>query len=632
MTLESPRLRLGVLGVVVISLFAALAARAWYLQVILAPQARLEVNGNRVRTVQLEAPRGRILDRRGRVLVDNRVFSAVVVSRSELARRHTTVLAHLSSLLDVPLPTLQRRAADVRFSPFRPVPVATDVPKDKLIYMREHAPDFPGVDVVELTERTYPMGALGAHVLGYVGQINDAELAARRSKGYKLGDTLGKSGVELVYEEDLRGNPGVQQLEVDVKGRVLRTLASRPPQQGHDVQLTIDADVQRLAEESLAEGLNVDRTVWDQQAKKHFLAPAGALVVLDPRDGSVLAMASNPSYDPAQFVNGIKPEVFAALQDPQSHFPLNNRAIQGLYAPGSTFKLVTTLAALTKGLITPHTTVNDVGYVRIGNEIKQNAGREVHGLVDLPRALTVSSDVYFYLLGNQFWNQRRQFGDAIQEEARALGMGAPTGVGLSFEAAGRVPDPESRRRLHDRNPVAFPNGDWFAGDNANLAIGQGELVVTPLQLANSYATFANGGTVYAPRVAARVLTSDGQVVREISPKPVRTVAMPDRDAVLAGLRGVTSDPAGTAAGAFAGFDQSGVAVAAKTGTAQVTGKQDTALFTAFAPADAPRWVVTVVMEEGGFGADAAAPVARRVLEGLTGRKPGPINIVPAKHD
>lgn len=632
MTLESPRLRLGVLGVVVISLFAALAARAWYLQVVLAPQARLEVNGNRVRTVQLEAPRGRILDRRGRVLVDNRVFSAVVVSRAELARRHTTVLAHLSSLLDVPLATLQRRAADVRFSPFRPVPVATEVPKDRLIYIREHAPDFPGVDVVELTERTYPMGALGAHVLGYVGQVNDAELASRRSKGYKLGDTLGKSGVELVYEEDLRGNPGVQDLEVDVKGRVLRTLDSRPPQQGHDVQLTIDADVQRLAEESLAQGLDVDRTVWDQQAKKHFLAPAGALVVLDPRDGSVLAMASNPSYDPAQFVNGVKPDVFAALQDPQNHFPLNNRAVQGLYAPGSTFKLVTTLAALTKGLITPHTTVNDVGFVRIGNEMKQNAGREVHGLVDLPRALTVSSDVYFYLLGEQFWTQRRQYGDAIQEEARALGMGAPTGVPLSFEAAGRVPDPESRRRLHERNPTAFPNGDWYAGDNANLAIGQGELVVTPLQLANAFATFANGGTVYAPRVAARVLTSDGQVVRDVSPKPVRTVAMPDRDAVLAGLRGVTSDPRGTAAGAFAGFDQSSVAVAGKTGTAQVTRKQDTALFAAFAPADAPRWVVTVVMEEGGFGADAAAPVARRVLEGLTGRTPGAINIVPAKHD
>ena len=631
MALDSPRLRLGVLGVVVISLFAALLARAWYLQVVVAPQARIEATGNRVRTVQIEAPRGRILDRKGRVLVDNRVYSAVVVSRAELAKRKTLVLDRLAPLLGVPADVLRQRASDPRYSPYRPVPVARDVSKDKLIYIREHAPEFPGVDIAELTERSYPYGSLAAHLLGYVAEINDQELAPRKVQGYKLGDTIGKSGVELIYEQDLRGVPGVEDLEVDAQGRVLRTLDSRPPAQGHDVQLSIDLDVERLAEDSLAKGLVADRAAWDPTEKKHFIAPAGAVVVLDPRDGSVLALASNPSYDPSLFVNGIKPDVFKALNDAPDH-PLDNRAIQGLYAPGSTFKLVTALAGLTTGLIVPSTTVDDVGFIRIGQEIKKNAFSAAHGYVDLRRAITVSSDVYFYTIGVNFWERRQQYPDGIQNEARVLGMGTPTHVPLPFEAAGRVPDPETRRRLHQRNPTAFPNGDWFTGDNANLAIGQGELVVTPLQLANAYATFANGGTLFVPRVATRIATVDGQTVREAPPTPARTVALPGGDAMLAGMLGVTSDPQGTAAGAFVGFDQSSFRIAGKTGTAQVFGKQDTALFCAFGPVPNPQFEVTVVMEEAGFGANAAAPVARRIFDGLSGRTPGEVAIISATHD
>src|SRR4051812_41480379 len=416
MTLESPRLRLGIVAIVIVSLFAALLARLWYLQVLAAPQYRVQADVNRVRTIYTEAPRGRILDRQGKVLVDNRVSDAVVVNREELAGRRAEVIPRLAQVLNMPVSDLQKRLEDKRYSPFKPIPVATDVQKETIIYIREHQTDYPGVGGVQLTERFYPHGSLAAHLLGWVGEINGGELAGLKKKGYKEGDGIGKSGVEKIYEDDLRGKPQIERLEVDSKGRVLRSLGTEPPVQGHDVQLTLDLDVQKLAEESLTQGIGASRSQYDRGQAKHFQAPAGSVVVLDPRDGSVVAMASNPTYDPSIFVNGIKPEVFQELNDPNSAFPLNNRVIQGQYAPGSTFKLVTSLAAMERGMIDSKYTLVDGGQIKIGNRVFKNARSEAHGKVNIVRALSVSSDVFFYSLGNQFWNQRSNFGDGIQDE------------------------------------------------------------------------------------------------------------------------------------------------------------------------------------------------------------------------
>ncbi|HEX2043601.1 MAG TPA: penicillin-binding protein 2 [Acidimicrobiales bacterium] len=624
---DSARLRMGVLGVVVISLFAALLARLWYLQVLAAPELRVEAQQNSVRVVVTEAVRGRILDRNGKVLVDNRVVDAVTISRDE-ANRNPGVLARLSVVLGVPEAELRRRVDDDRFSPFKPAPIAEEVPEEKLIYIREHQADFPGVDVVALTRRNYPAGPLAAHLLGYVGEINDRELAARKDAGYKAGDTIGKSGVEAAYETELRGQPRIEKLEVDSKGQVLGVLGVQPAVPGRDVQLTVDLDAQRLAEESLAEGLERARSSWDRNTAKYFLAPAGAIVVLDPRGGSVVAMASYPSYDPREFVNGISESRFRQLQDPAGYFPLNDRALQGLYAPGSTFKLVSGLAAMRNGLVSARDTILDTGSIQVGNppRIFRNARGQVNGRINMAQALTVSSDVFFYEMGKNLWEGRRFGPTAMQEVAVDLGLGARTGIELPFEVDGRIPTPESRRKLHDANPQAFPTRDWFTGDNMNLAVGQGEVVVTPLQLATAYATFANGGTVYAPRVAGSVLDPDRRGVRPVPVREVRRVELPPsiRQPLLDGFKGVVSDPDGTAFGAFAGFPLNRFPVAGKTGTAEVFGKQDTALFSAFAPADNPQYVVTVVMEESGFGAAAAAPVARRVLEGLAGGAPQPV--------
>jgi penicillin-binding protein 2 len=627
-TADNSRLRLAVLGVVVISLFAALTARLWYLQVLDTDEFQVAAEANQVRLVYEPAPRGRILDREGRVLVDNRITDVLTLSRVE-AEDHPEVLPRLAALLGTTTGELEHRVADPKFSPFRPVPLAIDVPEEKIVYIREHQEDFPGVDNSQVTTRIYPQGNLAAHVLGYVGEINDAELSERRDDGYRLGDDIGKTGVERSLEEFLRGEAGVTKLEVDSQGRRLRTLGQVAPVQGDDVQLTIDLDIQRLAEESLNQGLEAARRHWDRDQKKHFIAPAGSVVVMDPNDGSILAMASNPTYDPGAFIDGISRPAFAALQDPANHYPLNNRAIQGLYAPGSTFKIVTAWAALREGMITPSTTILDEGRIKIGDRFFKNAGSKPWGRVDLVRALAVSSDVYFYKWGFQFWTERERFGDGIQEAARDLGFGSKTGVNLPSEAGGRVPTPESRRELHEKYPKAWPNGDWFGGDNVNLSIGQGETVATPLQLASSYSTVANGGTVYQPRLAAQTLRPNGALSEDLAPRAVRKLDMPEaiRGPIMAGLRGAVADGEGTASAAFAGF--SAMPAAGKTGTAQVFGKQDTAVFVGMGPYPAPKYVISVVLEEGGFGGETAAPVARRILAGLAGEPPEEIRIAEA---
>jgi len=627
--LDTTRLRLTTLGVIVVCLFGALFARLWYLQVLDSGRFRLAAQANGVRLVYEPAPRGRILDRKGRVLVDNKLAEILTVDR-QTVHKHPEMLQRLASLLHRSVEDLKLSMADPRYSELAPAPLG-EVDRPTIIYVKEHPQDYPGVAVMKTAVRTYPSGSLAAHLLGYVGAINDTELAAHRYEGYRLGDEIGKSGIELAYEAALRGRPGVTKLEVDSRGRILGTLGHEDPVQGHDVRLTIDLDIQSLAEDSLYRGLLAAQGAYDKQSGTNYGAPAGAVVVLDPRDGSVLALASWPTYDPNLFVNGIPTDLFRALNDPKADQPLDNRASSGLYAAGSTFKLVTATAALQHGLITPGTPFYDQGFVKVGSQKFRNSGGAAYGTIDLTAAITVSSDAYFYDLGRRFWEGRHPDALSIQDTARAYGLGQRTGIPIGGEPAGRVPDPESRRRLHHLYPSAFPNGGWFTGDNMNLAVGQGELAVTPLQLADAYATFANGGTLYQPRVALAIQNQDGTKVADVLPRPVRQVPLApgDHAAMLAGFEGVVAGGGGTARTAFLGFPLGRFPIAGKTGTAQVTGKQDTSVFTGFAPADNPRYAVTVFEEQAGFGARGAAPVARRIFEGIIGLAPGPSVYLPA---
>jgi penicillin-binding protein 2 len=618
---DAARVRLTILAVIVLSLFATLFARLWYLQVINTSSFQVQAQNNSVAFVLTPAARGRILDRNGVPLVDNKVVQVITIERSQ-AHQHPEVISRLSAVLGVPVAELYKRVDDPRYSPLKPIPVVQDADKAKVIYIREHQDDFPGVEEMFQAERIYPQGTLAAQLLGYVGQISDTELAALKSKGYSPGDEIGKSGIEKAYEDELRGTPGITKLEVNSKGRVLRELGGVPPIQGHDVYLTLDVNLQRLAEESLNQGLTVARTVTNKEsAGRPFAAPAGAAVVLDPNNGSVLALASNPTYEPSLFVGGIKPSDYATLTDPANHNPLTNRAVSGLYAPGSTFKLATALTALKTGVISPYTPFDDVGFLKVGNQTFFNADKLTYGVVNVTRAITVSSDSFFYNLGNQLWVGRRYFGqDSIQQTANQLGLGEPTMIPTG-EAVGRIGSPELRKRIHDANPSAFPEGRWFAGDNVNMAIGQGETAITPLELAQAYATFANGGTVHAVRVAIRATDQTGQIVTTFPAQVLRHVDIPpqERQAILTGLQGAVADPSGTANLAFTGFPFSQYPLAGKTGTAQVSaGRQDTGLFVSFGPAPNPQFVVAVVMEQSGFGGESAAPVARRIWDGIDG--------------
>ncbi|GAC1320217.1 MAG: penicillin-binding protein 2 [Acidimicrobiales bacterium] len=626
---DTLRFRMTAVGVVVVCLFGALFARLWYLQVLDSSQFQVAAQQNGVRLIYEPAPRGRILDRKGRVIVDNKIINILTVDRL-LVKKHPEVTGRLAALLGRSPQDIKLAIADPRFSDLAPVPLGEASPS-VITYVAEHAEDFSGaVQVTQEAVRTYPNGSLAAHLLGYVGEINDTELAAHSRDGYRLGDQIGKSGVELAYEGALRGRPGATKLEVDVRGRVIGTLDRQSPVQGHDLRLSVDLDIQNLAEDSLKTGLAVAQTQFDRSVGHNYAAPAGAVVVEDPHDGSILALASWPTYDPSAFVNGISTSLFATLNDPAGHSPLTDRATSGLYAPGSTFKLVTATAALDKGLITPGTPFYDRGFVQVGGQRFNNAGNTSYGTVALPQAIAVSSDSFFYDLGRRFWEGGHSL--AIQDTAHAYGFGTKTGIAIGGEQAGRVPDPALRKRLHDANPAAFPNGQWFTGDNVNLAIGQGDLVVTPLQLANAYATFANGGTLYEPRVAMDIENQDGSKIADVNARPGHQVTMSaeDRGAVLDGFKGVVASNGGTAHQAFSGFPNDTFTVAGKTGTAQVGGKEDTSVFTCFAPADNPAYAVTVFEEEAGFGASGAAPVARRILEGIAGRQPPPPTYIPSQ--
>lgn len=615
---------MSIVGVIVLALFSALFARLWYLQVAASSDYAAAAQSNAVRVINEPPIRGRILDAKGRPLVDNGIANVITIDRKLDSSKLTMVVNRLAELLTVSSADIRKKLEDPRVSPYTAVPVAYDVPYPTLAYVSEHREDFPGVKAQPMAIRNYVNGTVAAHVLGYVGEINADELTAQpKSAHYKLGDAIGKGGVELTYESDLRGTPGTDRVEVDSTGRVLRTISTKQPQPGKDVKLTIDLDVQKLAEDSLAQGIAAAKTTQDKDYKKGFktlLAPAGAVVVLDATDGSVVAMASNPSYDPNEFINGIPTAKWDLLKNPAGHFPLVDRAISGQYLPGSTFKLVTALAGLQSGDITPSKIVNDRGKYAYPTDPKRfftNDNSAVYGRVDLSRALTVSSDVYFYMIGGDlFYRQRHGLpgGEAIQDTARQLGFGKVTGIGLPNEASGRVPDAAWKAKVYKENPAAFPFPDWLPGDNIQTAVGQQDMIVTPLQLANAYATFANGGTPHEPRIASEVLAANGKKIRDLAPITGPAIPIPGRAEMLAGFTGVAENKDGTAYNVFRGFPPG--LVAGKTGTAQVTGKQATSLFVGMTPAANPRYIVLSVVEEGGYGAETSAPIVRRIMQGL----------------
>ena len=627
-------LRMTILIVVVACLFSALFARLWFLQVIDATKAQAVAADNGVRVIYTPAPRGAILDNTGQVLVNN-VNEPVIEVDRQVALQNPQMVPRLAALLNMPVPALQKAINNPQFSPYVPVPVLTNATPQEILYVQEHQLLFPGVEATSISERHYlPNGLAAANIVGYVGQIGSAELAKLKSQGYQAGDQIGLTGIEAEYESSLRGTPGVTKVQVDSKGNVLGTLSSTPPVPGDNLVLTINGNVQFAAETALAQGEAAAQHTFDPVTKRNFQAPAGSAVVEDPNNGQIIALATNPTYPVNEFVGGISQANYQALlNSPQD--PLLDRTIQGQYAPGSTFKLVTALAGLQYGFISPGSVFDDVGHIQIGNFTAYNDNHEAYGPITLPEAITVSSDNYFNTIGLRLWyaytghtlapNGQTVGPDALQQMANQLGLGHATGIDLPNEAPGKIPTPASYMKDYQQNPAAFgglngQRGVWYPGNSDQVAIGQDEDLVTPLQLANAYATFANGGTVYAPSLVARAVSPTGKVVKVFQPVVKNRINIqPDwRAAMLAGFQGVVQSPKGTAYGDFAAPQYQAMDIAGKTGTAQVTaaGKQNTSVFTSFSPASNPKYVVDAFMEDAGYGASVAAPVVREIYDAL----------------
>lgn len=658
-------LRLAVFGIAVFAAFVALFSRLWFLQVLAADQYRDLAQDNRVRRVYTEPKRGRLLDVNGKVLVDNRLSLTVTISHNVLERptQKKRVLHRLAVLLDRPMAELEASLNDATVSPYKPIPVANDVGERDVKYIDEHKDDFPGVEHEDLPLREYPFGSLAPQILGYVNEINSQQLKSSHFKGanpaYAAGDIVGQSGLEYEYDRLLRGTPGAKKVIVNSSGEVVggRDLQGESP--GKDLILSLDARTQRLVQDALKSGIDVARG-------QGYEAPGGGVVVMDPNTGAIDAMASFPTYDPSILADGFSEKEVKKLClscDDPTRSAFFFRPIQAQRNPGSTMKGITAAAAMSTGVATPYTYLpcppeltlppnGDPGATTFHNYTTVNMGT-----MSFPESLEVSCDTFYYQLG---WDMQTQFGvgayegfgpwdanqppppawskpgdpklspdqEKFQKYARLMGLGHPTGVDLPNETSALVPDMKWCHAAYvatkDTQYPTCANG-WLPGYDVNMAIGQGDLLVDPLQMAVAYSALANGGDVLQPRLVWAVGQPDGtggeETTKEFEPRVVNQLGLDETQlgVIHQGLEQVVSGGQGTATAAFAGFPLEQYPVAGKTGTAEIgeTGLND-AWFISYAPADDPQYVIAVYIERAGHGGENAAPVARQIYEGLFG--------------
>lgn len=599
--------RINALGLAVLVIIGILAARLWYLQVLAGESYAALAEDNRLREVSVESPRGLIYDSHGDVIVGNRAALAVTAAPRTL--EDTRLVTRLSQTLGVEREEIVRRLSDKRPDPLKPRRIAEDVDMRTATAILERQSLYPGVEVHPLAARRYPYPGVASHALGYIGELSDVDLTDADFKRYEYGDIVGKTGIERRYESVLQGEKGFELLEVNAGGRPLRVVRTSDPSPGRSLQLTIDRRVQATTERLLA------RAVLDARRGKYKKARAGAAVVMDVKTGAIVAIASYPSYDPSAFLGGIPHAAWKRLNDPKSEYPLFNRAITGAYPPGSTFKPVTALAGLGRGIIGRQTSFDCEGkWTGMGQQWPKWCWRSTgHHRLSFVDAMADSCNVYFYNIGYAFYRRDvQEVREELQDYARKAGFGSKTGIDIAGEVRGRIPDHEWKAAFNKNSPQYAP---WLPGDTVNLAIGQGDVLATPLQMCRAYAAIANGGTLHQPYLVARILTPSGLVSHVTRPTVVgRLPISPTKLALVReGLEAVTSY--GTAAEAFEGFPYR---VGGKTGTSQVVGKDDYALFAGYAPASDPKYAAVVVVEQGGHGGSAAAPAVRNIFAALLG--------------
>ncbi|MEU2163107.1 penicillin-binding protein 2 [Streptomyces chengbuensis] len=654
---RTPRvqIRLIVIQVLVFSLFATLGGRLWYLQIRNGDEYTNEAKSNHVQQVVQPAVRGSILDARGVPLADNETRLVVSASRTDLMKMKDDgkgVLTRLAGVLGMkPKDVMDKvRLCDAKTpqpcwngSPYQPIPVTDEATTQQALQIRERAEDFPGITAEPMAVRRYvaPGKANTAQVLGYLSPVTDEEIekAKDTDSPFLRSDQVGRSGLERTYDKDLRGKAGVTRYEVDNLGRVIGLAQADKAEPGANVVTSIDARVQAVAEWELNNAMKEARKVFDDNTGTNYKADSGAVVVMEAKTGRVVAMASLPTYDPNAWVGGISAKDYARLTGKKSNFPLLNRAIQGQAAPGSIFKVIPTTAAVNAGYDFNGRYPCPSSY-SIGNQVFKNFESQGHGSITLGQALEVSCDTVYYALSHQQWKKdgglkpKKTPADWFYKTAHQFGLGAETGIDLPNEVTGRVPDRRWKQKFWEANKdywckVGKKGGDYIqqlsyenclegnlmrAGDSVNYSIGQGDTLVTPIQMATIYAAISNGGTMWNPTVGKAVVSADGKSVREIKPKSHGKLPMDPKTRKLMNeaLAGVATR--GTAAWRFGGWPQDKIPMHAKTGTAEVHGKQTTSWFATYTK----DYSIVMTISQGGTGSGASGPAVRNIYNALYG--------------
>ncbi len=596
---ETPglRRRFIISSFIVVGVFFILALRLWYLQILGVDHYRDLSERNRIRHVAIQAPRGAVFDRHGTLLVDNRPAFTVSALRQGVDDRKQLFLS-LGELLETDEDQLEERwLAGQGLPRYRPLPLLEDVGRQAMEKVQENSVDLPGILVEVKPFRAYPFGEMAAHLFGYLGEITEEELSKSDFSSYRSGEMVGKTALERMFEHKLRGTAGQKRIEVNVKGRELRQLTTRNPLPGQRLYLTIDATLQQAAENAL-----IDK--------------AGAVVVLDVNNGEVLAFVSKPTFDPAWFARGVSSDEWRELIENPLH-PMTNKVLRGQYPPGSTFKMVVALAALEAGTVTPSTKFQCDGSIKLGSYEYRCWKKKGHGSVDLHQAIKESCDVWFYHVGLETGIDR------IASAAQRLGLGQKTGFPFGGERSGLIPTRAWKKKRFGTS--------WYDGETVISAIGQGFVLTTPLQLASMTAALANGGTVWKPQIVQKIVNLEGEADWLLTPEKLTETAWSGESlqVVRKAMESVVNDVGGTAWRSR----MKKVRFAGKTGTAQVVRRKsdeeeeqqkdddvvpykyrDHALFVSYAPADNPKIAVAVVVEHGGHGSSAAAPVAKAVYE------------------
>lgn len=656
---RTPRvqIRLIILQILVLSLLLTLGGRLWYLQIRNGDEYAKEASGNHVQQVVTPATRGSILDARGIPLADNETRLVVSASRTDLMKMDDdgkAVLAKLAKVLGLKPKQVQEkvRLCDAKTpqpcwngSPYQPIPITDEATPKQALQIRERSEDFPGITAEPTAVRRYagPGGSNTAQVLGYLSPVTDAEIekAKNTDSPYLRSDQVGRSGLERTYDKDLRGKAGVTRYEVDNLGRVIGRAESDKAEPGANIVTSIDARVQSVAEKELDAAMKAARHEFDKNTGTNYKADSGSVVVMEAKTGRVVAMASNPTYDPNAWVGGISGKDYARLTGKQSNYPLLNRAIQGQSAPGSIFKVISSTAAVNAGYPFNGRYPCTSSY-SIGSQVFKNFESENFGPISLGRALEVSCDTVFYGLAHKEWQKLGGIhpkggvdtDDSFYKTAHQFGLGKETGIDLPNEVNGRVPDRKWKQQYWKANKDAWCKGgkkdgsyverlNWEncrqgnvmrAGDEVNYSIGQGDTLVTPIQMARIYGAISNGGTLYQPAVGKAVISPDGKQVSEIAPKTQGKLPMTKQtqrhiDQALAGVA-----TRGTAAWRFGGWPQNKIPMHAKTGTAEVYGKQTTSWFATYTK----DYSVVMTIAQGGTGSGASGPAVRKIYDALYG--------------